>query len=99
MPIDPQTEQVIPMREVPKLTWLPHRRQGRRLAHSTLWRWSQRGIKGVRLETISVGGQRCTSVEALRRFFERLSFVAEEQEPSPRTAMNKVKKELDQLGL
>jgi hypothetical protein len=30
-------------------------------------------MKGVRLETIQVGGTRCTSMEALERFFHRLS--------------------------
>jgi hypothetical protein len=47
--------------------------RGRHVAVSTLYRWSTVGLRGVRLETIQVGGTRCTSVQALRRFFERLS--------------------------
>ena len=39
----------------------------------TLYRWSAKGIRGVRLETIRVGGSLCTSVQALQRFFDRLS--------------------------
>lgn len=38
---------------------------------STLYRWAMRGIGGVRLETIRVGGVMCTSREALQRFFNR----------------------------
>ncbi|TWT47184.1 DUF1580 domain-containing protein [Botrimarina hoheduenensis] len=34
----------------------------------TVWRWAQRGAKGVRLETFSVGGRRYTTQEAFRRF-------------------------------
>lgn len=36
--------------------------------YPTLWRWSQKGCRGVRLETILVGGIRYTSREALERF-------------------------------
>jgi hypothetical protein len=40
---------------------------------STIYRWSTVGCRGVVLETIQVGGTRCTSREALQRFFVRLS--------------------------
>ena len=52
---------------------LPQRRRGSRPHVATLYRWSQRGVKGVRLETIQVGGTCCTSIEALQRFFDTLS--------------------------
>jgi hypothetical protein len=48
-------------------------RNGRPLHLSTLHRWSLRGIRGVRLESIVVCGTKCTSVEALQRFFTRLA--------------------------
>ena len=35
----------------------------------TLWRWRNRGIKGVQLESGLIGGRRYTSREALDRFF------------------------------
>ena len=35
--------------------------------------WARNGIRGVRIETIRVGGTLCTSLEALQRFFDRLS--------------------------
>jgi hypothetical protein len=52
---------------------LPRRRRGRKVDVSCVYRWSTTGCKGVVLETIQVGGTRCTSREALQRFFERLS--------------------------
>jgi hypothetical protein len=52
---------------------LPRRRRGRKTHISTLFRWSTVGCRGVVLETLQVGGTRCTSREALQRFFERLS--------------------------
>lgn len=48
-------------------------RSGRRLHVSTLYRWATRGIRGFTLETIQVGGTKCTSGEALQRFFEMLT--------------------------
>jgi len=52
---------------------LPKRRRGKRPHIATLYRWAQRGVRGIRLETIQVGGTLCTSLEALQRFFDRLS--------------------------
>jgi hypothetical protein len=48
--------------------------RGRKRPHSaTLYRWAQRGLRGVRLETIRIGGTLCTSAEAIQRFCDRLS--------------------------
>jgi hypothetical protein len=40
---------------------------------STLIRWAMRGLRGVRLETVLVGGRRFTSIEAIERFLARLN--------------------------
>ena len=53
--------------------FLPHRRAGKKPHVATLYRWASHGLKGIRLETIQVGGTLCTSIEALQRFFERLA--------------------------
>lgn len=53
-------------------TTLPRRRRGKKPHVATLYRWSKRGISGVRLETIQIGGTRCTSSEAMQRFFDSL---------------------------
>ena len=45
------------------------RQQG--VSVSTVWRWTMRGLKGIRLETFTVGGRRYTSREAFDRFILR----------------------------
>jgi Protein of unknown function (DUF1580) len=52
---------------------LPRRRRGRKTHTSTLYRWATAGCRGEVLESIQIGATRCTSREALQRFFERLS--------------------------
>lgn len=54
---------------------LPRKRAGSRMHPGTLYRWASSGLRGVRLETLQVGGSQCTSVQALQRFFERLSLL------------------------
>lgn len=44
---------------------------------STVWRWYKRGVRGVRLETVVVGGKRFTSLQAIRRFIERSTAAAD----------------------
>lgn len=51
---------------------LPPRRAGKRPHVSVLYRWATNGLRGHRLETVQVGGTKCTSIEALQRFFNRL---------------------------
>ncbi|MBV8232878.1 MAG: DUF1580 domain-containing protein [Planctomycetaceae bacterium] len=69
--IDTTAETLLPLAQA--ADELPRRRRGRKTHISTLYRWSQAGCRGVRLETVQVGATRCTSREALQRFFERLS--------------------------
>jgi Protein of unknown function (DUF1580) len=40
---------------------------------STVWRWSLRGVRGVRLQTIAVGGRRYTTATYLEEFVAHLS--------------------------
>lgn len=69
--IDPSTETLVSLTEA--AASLPRRRAGRKPHVSTLYRWSMAGCRGVVLETLAVGGTRCTSREALARFFARLT--------------------------
>ena len=52
---------------------LPRRRRGRKTNVSTLYRWASAGCRGVVMESLQIGGTRCTSKEALQRFFETLT--------------------------
>jgi hypothetical protein len=74
--IDTATETVLPFSKAAKR--VPARRADKPTSPSTLWRWSSTGCLArdgtrVRLETIRIGGSTCTSVEALARFFARLT--------------------------
>jgi hypothetical protein len=44
-------------------------RAGKPLSPSTLWRWSSKGLYGVRLEIVRRGGMAYTTMQALRDFF------------------------------
>jgi hypothetical protein len=69
--IDPNTETLISLADAAKD--LPRRRAGKRPHVSCIYRWTVSGCRGVRLESIQVGGTRCTSREALARFFRLLT--------------------------
>lgn len=76
MAIDVFNEEVMTLTEAARK--LPKRRSGRKPHVSTLFRWAVGGLRSrdgmqVRLETIQIGGTKCTSLEALQRFFERLT--------------------------
>ena len=51
------------------------RRKGKKISLCTLWRWSQAGIKGVRLQTVPVGHQLFTTAEWLQEFIDRLADI------------------------
>lgn len=73
--IDVTQESLMLLRDVPR--HLPVRPNGKRLHISAVYRWTMRGVKGVRLETMKLGGSTYTSREALQRFSERLSISPE----------------------
>src|SRR5262245_44023220 len=74
--IDSQIETILPFGVAARR--LPSLRAGRPVSPATLWRWAAIGClsrsgQRIRLETIRIGGSTCTSIEALQRFFTRLS--------------------------
>lgn len=71
MSIDPLTEPTFSLSRAARR--LPHLRNDRPVSPSTLWRWANKGVGGVRLETVRCGGVTVTSEDALRRFFAALS--------------------------
>jgi len=82
--IDTTVETVVPFGQAARR--LPSIRSGKPVSPATLWRWSRDGVLArdgsrVRLETVRIGGASCTSIEALSRFFARLS--GEDTAPTP----------------
>ncbi len=68
-------EELITLTEAARM--LPKRRQGRPTHPGTLLRWATTGLRGARLEVVQVGATKCTSRQALWRFFSSLSRNAE----------------------
>ena len=75
MAIDPLSEPTLSLTQAARR--LPRLRAGRPVHPSTVWRWALTGLRGIRLETVLVGGVRVTSEAALRRFFDRATVDAE----------------------
>ncbi len=69
--IDIRTEKLLGLAEAARS--LPGRVPGKQLNGCTLYRWVSHGVRGIKLESIPVGGDLKTSEEALTRFFERLA--------------------------
>ena len=81
--IDPLNEDMSPWPQRPN----PSPSAGPANAHTStcLYRWTTSGCRGVVLESVQVGATRCTSREAMARFFARLSRAAG---TAPRPAAN-----------
>ena len=84
---------------------LPTSPNGRRTHHSTCLRWVLRGIRGVKLEAVRLGGRWVTSIEALGRFGNRVTATTAPTAPVPsssaidRRRACHVAKELDSAGI
>ncbi len=104
MAIDSLSERLVSFHEAAKL--LPLRRGGRPCNVATLYRWSTAGCKGIVLETIQVGCTKCTSREALDRFFRALTAKMNGQPVAPapaprahRAAVRRAERILDKAGI
>ncbi len=85
MGIDIQNETLVQFTHAPKhIPGRPH--------IATVHRWRLRGARGVKLESILVGGKRFTSTEAIERFIEATTAAAD-GEPVPRTETSKAREQ------
>lgn len=89
--IDIQSENLVALTECSE--HLPKRR-GRPINISTIYRWAQRGCRGKRLETCTIGGIRYTSFEAMNRFFSDKQVVCSVKHEN---SIARAKQELDDL--
>lgn len=97
-------EHVISLNDAVRL--LPKRREGKRPHVSCVYRWTTSGCRGVILESVQIGGTRCTSVEALQRFFAALGVAGQPAALSPpgtnlerQRAIARAERELDDAGI
>jgi len=72
--IDLQIETAFPLSKAAKHRLFLNKSADRKPVNfSTVWRWSLKGSRGVRLETVRIGSTLCTTAEAIERFIERLT--------------------------
>jgi hypothetical protein len=93
--IDHEAEQILTMTAAAKV--LPGRPNV-----ATLWRWRTAGIRGHRLETILIGGRRCTSREAIGRFLAAINGQPATTGETPRqreAAIRRAEREAEALGV
>ena len=87
--IDVKRETTLRLTQVPdELSSRPH--------VATVWRWCLRGVRGVKLESLVVGGVRYTSHEAIERFLARLN--GQPQPPPPERAAREAGERLARKG-
>jgi hypothetical protein len=101
--IDIVRESCFRLAEAPK--HLPPGRSGKRIHVSTVFRWAQRGIRGVTLETVRVGGAMFTSTEAIQRFCRRVTDAARtsggclDKDAAPDLRADRAAEELTKIGV
>lgn len=78
------SESILTLKEACK--FFPRSRRGKKAHLSRLYRYSTTGCRGVVLETIQCGATRCTSVQAIDRFFRALT---EQAVPSRENAVKR----------
>jgi hypothetical protein len=94
--IDITQEMLIPLREAPRR--LPPRPNGKRVHISACYRWITRGVRGVRLEAIRIGGSTYTSLEALQRFADYIGAPGARQTAPQPTATRTRQRQIDQAS-
>jgi hypothetical protein len=78
------------------------RRKGKRVSLPSVYRWVGSGYRGVRLQTVVVGGVRYTSPHAIAQFVADMTSIrdgtspARVPEPVGRAAISQ---QLDQIGI
>lgn len=49
---------------------------------ATIWRWVAKGVKGIKLSVVRVGGRTMVTPDAIETFLTRLNAVDEAQSPA-----------------
>lgn len=69
-----ELEQYIALNQVPKLV-----RNGPKPSMSSVYRWIDGGVSGIRLRTVKFGGRRYTTAEWLREFIDAVTTACDSQ--------------------
>jgi hypothetical protein len=83
-------DKYVPLKDVTKfLPTRPH--------FATVWRWAMKGVRGVTLDTVLVGGQRYTTEESIKKFLAALNGRPIESRSSRAKQLAAVDSELDTI--
>ena len=83
--MEPDLERLLSEHRI-SMTKLAHQE---RVAIPTTWRWRQKGVRGIYLETFMRGGRRYTTQEAFARFVEATTRAANGEQPSTAARTNR----------
>ena len=76
---------------------------GERVHKSTLYRWADRGLKGVKLQVVFAGGHKRTTENAILEFFAKVSVAsgggALSAEPAKRKRLSQAEADLSAAGI
>ena len=92
MPIDVTRDTLIRFRDLP--SWSKEH-FGKRIHPSTFQRWRLRGVRGVKLASILIGGERYSSEESLQTFFAATTAAADGQPVESYAVANQSQDEAD----
>ena len=92
MSINLKTETIIPFSEGGD--WYAEH-AGYKPNRSTTMRWRTRGSRGVKLESVRIGGRRFTSEEAIERFNAAVTAIADGYALSPANAESQAARDAD----
>jgi hypothetical protein len=89
--VDFLDQEFLTLTEAAKL--IPGRKEGERVSVGTVWRWSLRGLRnGIKLKSVLIGGQRCTTRQWLQDFIEAINpsaSSATQATATPRTPLQR----------
>jgi hypothetical protein len=103
---DPALDDLIPLREL--AAQLPRRRGGKKTHVATLYRWTDHGIRGHRLQFVQCGVVRCSTVAWVYEFFAALAAAPTTPAAAPlagrtpaarRKAIEAADRDLELMGL
>jgi hypothetical protein len=66
---------------------------------STVWRWIQKGVGGVRLQSVKVGGQRYVFARDLDTFMAKINGIDDASESDPQEQRDDLAMRLKQAGV
>jgi hypothetical protein len=75
-----QLDELLTFKEIAKR--LPTRRNGRPVSSNTIFRWASNGCRGIKLQYVQVGANKCSTLKMVEEFFAALAQQYEAGRPT-----------------